>query len=329
MMRLSIILPFYNVEKYISECLNSIYAQDIPETEYEVICINDCSPDNSREIVLQYQQKHENLILIEHTENKRVGEARNTGLRAARGKYIWFIDSDDYIAENCLKKLITTMEKNNLDLVFFNFLEFWEKESFHRSEICNFTTEICEGKEVFKDKDCWWSITGYSWRKIMRRSLYFENEMFFYPYFWLEDVSIGARCFVETKKIKYLPEDLYFYRRHSESIMASKNRWEHTTGTIKYAVEFYKIYQGSNDDFVKEFFKAHTKYYIDLSAKKILHLNSKDRDLFYNKLKLITDLQLVFPVISKKSEMLLKHKIIATCLHPLYKSAKFVQKMLK
>ena len=66
MIRLSIIIPFYNVEKYIAECLDSVYNQDIPEEEYEVICVNDASPDNSRDIVLEYQKKHSNLILVEH-----------------------------------------------------------------------------------------------------------------------------------------------------------------------------------------------------------------------------------------------------------------------
>jgi glycosyltransferase involved in cell wall biosynthesis len=329
MIRLSIILPIYNVEKYIGECLESIYNQDIPEIEYEVICVNDCSPDNSREIVLQFQQKHKNLILIEHEINLRQGGARDTGLRTARGEYIWFIDPDDYVKENCIKKLLDTMDKNKLDILFFNFLEIWEKEDFHRSEICNFTTEICEGKDIFKDKDCWWSISGYIWRKIARRDLHFENEIFFYPHFWLEDASFGARCFVEAKRIKYLSEDLYFYRRHSESVTVSKNRWELIAGYIKYAVEFYKIAQSSNDNFVRKFFKDNSKYYIDLNAKKILHLNRKNRNLFYQKLKLITDLQTVFPIINKKSELLLKHKIIAGYLHPFYKCAKFVQKTLK
>lgn len=96
--KLSIIIPFYNVKQYIAQCLDSVYRQDIPEEEYEVICVNDASPDHSRDIVLEYQKRHKNLVLIEHEHNKKLGAARNTGRSIARGKYIWNVDSDDYIA---------------------------------------------------------------------------------------------------------------------------------------------------------------------------------------------------------------------------------------
>ena len=88
MIHISFILPVYGVEKYISECLDSIYSQDMPESDYEVICVDDCSPDRSNEIIRQYQQKHNNLILIEHKINKMSGGARNTGIRNAKGEYV-------------------------------------------------------------------------------------------------------------------------------------------------------------------------------------------------------------------------------------------------
>ena len=86
MKRLSIIMPFYGVERYIRQCLESVYQQDIPESEFEVICVNDCTPDHSEEIVLEFQQRHNNLVLIRHEVNKKLGAARNTGLKAASGK---------------------------------------------------------------------------------------------------------------------------------------------------------------------------------------------------------------------------------------------------
>jgi len=111
MISLSFIVPFYNVEKYIGACLDSLYAQDISEEEYEVICVDDCSPDKSRDIVLKFQRKHDNLKLITHEENKCLGGARNTGINVAKGKYLWFVDSDDMIRPNCLKTLISLCEK--------------------------------------------------------------------------------------------------------------------------------------------------------------------------------------------------------------------------
>lgn len=77
--RISFILPFYGVERYVGKCLESIYTQDVPEEQYEIICVNDCSPDHSEDVVLEFAQKHANLTLIRHEVNKKLGAARNTG----------------------------------------------------------------------------------------------------------------------------------------------------------------------------------------------------------------------------------------------------------
>ena len=116
MVRLSIVVPFYGVERYIRQCLQSLYLQDVPESEYEVICVNDCSPDNCERIVLEFQQEHKNLVLLHHEVNKKLGAARNTGLKAALGKYVWFVDSDDYIKENCFGEILKSCEENNLQI---------------------------------------------------------------------------------------------------------------------------------------------------------------------------------------------------------------------
>ena len=96
MKKLSIILPVYNVEKFLPDCLDSIYNQDIAEDEFEIIAVIDGSPDNSKAVLLNYSKIHKNITLIEQ-ENSGVSVARNNGLRNATGKYIWFIDPDDLI----------------------------------------------------------------------------------------------------------------------------------------------------------------------------------------------------------------------------------------
>ena len=121
MIRLSIIVPFYGVEKYIEECIRSLYDQDIPMEEYEVICVDDCSPDGSRAIVERLQKEYPTLRLLTHTENKRQGGARNTALKEARGEYVWFVDGDDTIQSNCLGRLIKTASDNHLDVLRFYF----------------------------------------------------------------------------------------------------------------------------------------------------------------------------------------------------------------
>jgi glycosyltransferase involved in cell wall biosynthesis len=147
MIRLSIIIPFYNVEKYIAQCLQSIYNQDITEEEYEVICVNDCSPDSSREIVLEFQAKHRNLILLEQPTNQKLGAARNRAIREACGKYVWFIDSDDFIEENCLKKLLNILEINDLEILNFNFVQYINDDKLNKIYGLSQDTDVISGVE--------------------------------------------------------------------------------------------------------------------------------------------------------------------------------------
>ena len=119
-LKLSIIVPFYGVEPYIEKCIRSLYDQDIPMEEYEVICVDDCSPDGSRAIVERLQKEYPTLKLLCHTENKRQGGARNTGLRSAKGEYIWFVDSDDYLRPNVLSQLYDEAKRYEVDILHFD-----------------------------------------------------------------------------------------------------------------------------------------------------------------------------------------------------------------
>ncbi len=112
---LSIVAPVYGVERYLREYLDSLYKQDIPEERYEVILVNDCSPDKCADIIREYSKIHPNIRLLNHEVNKKDNAARNTGYRAAIGKYIWFNDPDDIIVANSFKHIIETCEKYNLD----------------------------------------------------------------------------------------------------------------------------------------------------------------------------------------------------------------------
>ncbi len=147
MLRLSFIVPFYNVEPYIEECIRSLYNQDIPQEEYEVICVDDCSPDGSRAIVERLQQEYPTLKLLRTPENLRQGGARNMGLDIAQGKYIWFVDSDDYIIPNCLKRMLDLMDKENLEMLKFTFLNQATQQS--RSKYIQYGP--CTGSELIFD----------------------------------------------------------------------------------------------------------------------------------------------------------------------------------
>lgn len=128
-MKLSIIIPVYKVEEYVEKCLESIASQDIPTDDYEIIVINDGSPDNSKEIILEFQKHQSNLIFIDQ-ENQGVSVARNRGLDVAKGNYILFIDPDDTIEENSLGTILQHADENAIDVMYLSLNSYDEEGRF-------------------------------------------------------------------------------------------------------------------------------------------------------------------------------------------------------
>jgi glycosyltransferase involved in cell wall biosynthesis len=112
---ISLIVPAYNSEKYIENCINSLLDQDLPKSKYEIIIINDGSTDGTAAILNRISAENENIRLI-NQENKGRHEARNIGASLANGRYIWFIDNDDFISSKCLKSIVQIADENSLDV---------------------------------------------------------------------------------------------------------------------------------------------------------------------------------------------------------------------
>ncbi len=126
-MKLSIIIPVYNVEKYIAKCIDSIVEQQLQPNDYEIIIINDGSPDNSKNVIEQYQIKHPHILFL-NQENQGVSVARNKGLDVAKGKYILFIDPDDAVHENSIHKILEVATTNDLDILYLS-LELYDEDN--------------------------------------------------------------------------------------------------------------------------------------------------------------------------------------------------------
>ena len=118
--KVSIIIPVYNVEYYVSGCIESCLKQDIPHDQYEIIIVNDGSTDKSLQIINQYAEKYLNILIVSQ-ENAGLSVARNVGLQYSSGEYVWFVDSDDKIQENCLSEILDTI--NDSDMIAFGFDE--------------------------------------------------------------------------------------------------------------------------------------------------------------------------------------------------------------
>lgn len=223
MVRISIVIPFYNVEHYVAQCLESVYNQDIPEEEYEVICVNDASPDHSRDIVLEYQKKHSNLILVEHEVNKKLGAARNTGRRLARGKYLWNVDSDDMIAPYCLKEMLDFCDNNDLDVLCFAYDEYLPDGKTVKREEGSGKTGVTTGIDFIHQYGCS-HLSEFCpvWRSLYRKAFLDDNNIYSPEINMGEDVPYAFKALFLSKRMSYLDNTGYVYRLNDCSLTGSK-----------------------------------------------------------------------------------------------------------
>ena len=215
MCKLSIIVPIYNVEAYIIECLTSIKNQTY--SDYEVILINDGSKDNSKKLIEEFILDEKQFKLI-NKENGGLSDARNFGLNYAQGEYITFLDSDDYIDMFCYEKMMNTMILNDFDIVCANIIFKFNDES------NNFILNGIIDKQMIDIQKKALLSPLFAWNKIYKKS-YFSEVNLFYPLgLWYEDLPVTLPLFANTSKIGHVDANLYYYRQRSNSIMASNNQ---------------------------------------------------------------------------------------------------------
>lgn len=217
---LSIIIPVYNVEKYIFKTLDSIYSQEFPQNEVEVIVINDGTPDSSMEIVEQFYKKCNNLVVI-NQENQGLSGARNTGIHKAKGKYLWFVDSDDMIEDGILEKMISILHKGDSDVYSFKIREYNEsghviKERFFLDEE---KLEYSDGLEMIKRTARYHILHTPMQMHVIRTAFLQENNLYFKRGIYHEDMEFAPRMLLAAKNVCYVPWVAYKYiKRDSGSI---------------------------------------------------------------------------------------------------------------
>lgn len=212
-MKFSIIIPVYNVEQYIEKCLLSVLKQDY--CDYEIIVVDDETPDNSMELVSRISKEFPNKIKIIHQKNKGLGGARNTGVLAASGDYIIFLDSDDYIDSNMLQGLSDSIGLEAPDMVIFNFLFVNTKgKTLSKQRVCE-ENRICSTEE---DKAALLLSPPAAWNKVYKRSFYLESGAMFPEKVLYED-SITRYLIVKAKSILCCNNYWYNYVQRSNSIM--------------------------------------------------------------------------------------------------------------
>lgn len=213
-MILSIIVPVYNVEQYLERCVDSLIAQDLDATDYEIIMVNDGSTDNSQTVAEGLVQKYPNVSLY-NQKNLGLSGARNTGMLHAQGKYIMFVDSDDYLECNCLKKLIDTCENFDLDVCHYYLTVQNKKGSFSRSKPNLLQFErIYTGKEVLQNG----LLIGSVCSNIYKTVLLQKYKLFFFIGITHEDVEFSMRLYSHVQKLMIVDMDVYYYSYNTQSI---------------------------------------------------------------------------------------------------------------
>lgn len=217
MIKVSVIIPVYNAEKYLKKCLDSVMNQTIDN--YEVIAINDGSTDDSLNILREYEKKYQVLHIFDQ-KNAGISKTRNFGINVSKGKYIMFLDSDDYIDRKMLKKLYNKAENDDLDIVVCDYYEVMSNNKTTEITLPDFqNTNIKYNKRLIND------INPSPWNKLFNSS-FLKSQPFRYPEgLKYEDFGYIPLLILKAKRIGKLSEPLYYYviREKSQTTTIDNN----------------------------------------------------------------------------------------------------------
>jgi len=243
---LSIIIPVYNVSQYVEKCIKSCYNHKVDRSSYEVIVVNDGSTDDSLEICQKLKIEYSQLKIISQ-KNRGLSGARNTGLRHANGKYVWFVDSDDWIKKECLDFVFEQLTLNDVDLFWMGHDVIYKGIS-NRQYIPNIIDNPITGEELFVNH---LNNLFYIWKFIYKKEFLTHNNLEFYEGILYEDLDFTPRALLVAKSCLTIPQSFYNYLMRSGSIInnITIRNIEHRFFILQ------RLYQLSENKSVSETFK--------------------------------------------------------------------------
>lgn len=216
MLILSVIIALYNNRVYIKDCIDSIYRQSLSDDEFEVIVVDDGSTDSGGDWVESYYSNRTNLRVIRHEVNKGLGEARNTGLRNAKGDYLHFVDADDFILTGSYRYLIDRILSLDSDVIYTSFVKDGHAgDSFEKSEV-SYTGSI---KDYLHANN----IAVVVWRNIFKRTFFERNKLQWLPISYNEDTFITWNALRHEGSLTIWQAKIYSYRTNKNSIIHNRN----------------------------------------------------------------------------------------------------------
>ena len=268
MIKVSIIVPVYNVYPYLRKCLDSLVNQTLKEIE--IIIVNDGSLDNSQEIIDEYKKKYKNIKAYKK-ENGGLSSARNTGLKKARGEYIAFVDSDDYVELDMYEKMYKKALEKNFSVVVSDLTYIYPDKKVLASS--NILKDIEKEEEL---KKAMINIYPAAWNKIFNHQLLKESKILFKEGVWFEDVEFLYRLFPYIKSIGVVKEPLYNYLQREGAITRTfDERLFNYITNFNGVLDFYKK-NNLYDKYSLELEYAYVRYLYATFMKSALNYNDLD-----------------------------------------------------
>lgn len=322
MIKLSFIIPCYNAGRFIEDTIASIYAQGLDEQSFEIICVNDCSTDNTREVLSTIQSIHSNLIILDQPRNMYSGMARNRGLEVAKGEYIWFVDSDDMIKPGVAKSLYEEAARDDLDILYFNYSEISEDGSPVKSNVGELfvPTTILSGLDfVTKRFDSRLTKLSLLWCRLIKRDLIERYGIRFSDLYITQDAPFAWETLLRAVRVKAISDEAYIYRRNANSITARKpNARRSFTWSFRFPCEVLNVRNRLAPvipDSIRNEFDRCVNYEVNKFPTRFLELNGEERVKFFDSLS--DDRH---NIKSLKAQMTLKVRACYGCRYLGYKS---------
>ena len=289
-LKLSIIVPVYNAERYIRDCLDSIFRQRLNEDEFEVIIINDGTEDSSMNVITDIISLHHNIVIV-NQENQGSSVAWNNGIAIANGEYILLVDADDFLIERRLKLLLEKAIETKVDLVVPDFIEI-DEEDLAESKVALLATshhplsfQEKTGKEMFlmdlHPSQC------FVWRTLYKKKFLIQNHLSFVPGIHFQDIPFTSECYIVAKRCIKASQILYIYRKRNvpvthdfkfnkccENTIAIAKTWE--------LISRYQLTGILKEKLQENVFTNFTNFSIRVS---LLSKDFKEREMVFNRLR--------------------------------------------